>query len=173
MCVSSQIGCAENCQFCMTGKMGLVRNLTAAEILGQVFFARQTVRKHGMVSASLDCGDACIGRMVGRGVLSTKLRMTYSRSVFELTFRSDRTQAYLKISACPISLQISAFSLGARLSSTLSSLFLRRLATLFHVPPTATADKRSLHGDGRAAGQPGGGQTIAGPADTPVRVRDG
>lgn len=50
--MSSQIGCAENCQFCMTGKMGLVRNLTAGEILGQVFFARKTVREHGMVSVS-------------------------------------------------------------------------------------------------------------------------
>ncbi|CAM9371582.1 unnamed protein product [Ectocarpus fasciculatus] len=48
VCVSSQIGCAKNCQFCMTGKMGLVRNLTAGEILGQVFFARETVREHGM-----------------------------------------------------------------------------------------------------------------------------
>eukprot|EP00903_Cladosiphon_okamuranus_P009429 g8991.t2 len=48
VCVSSQIGCAENCQFCMTGKMGLVRNLTAGEILGQIFFARGTVRNHGL-----------------------------------------------------------------------------------------------------------------------------
>lgn len=53
MCVSSQIGCAENCQFCMTGKMGLVRNLKAGEILGQVFFASETVRKHGMVSVRI------------------------------------------------------------------------------------------------------------------------
>lgn len=53
VCVSSQIGCAKNCQFCMTGKMGLVRNLTAGEILGQVFFARKAAREHGMVSFAL------------------------------------------------------------------------------------------------------------------------
>ncbi|CAM9108458.1 unnamed protein product [Ascophyllum nodosum] len=46
VCVSSQIGCAKGCQFCLTGKMGFVRNLTAGEILGQVFFARQAVRLH-------------------------------------------------------------------------------------------------------------------------------
>jgi len=36
ICVSSQIGCAVNCQFCLTAKLGLVRNLTAGEIAGQV-----------------------------------------------------------------------------------------------------------------------------------------
>ncbi len=36
ICVSSQIGCAVNCQFCLTAKMGIVRNLTAGEIAGQV-----------------------------------------------------------------------------------------------------------------------------------------
>jgi 23S rRNA (adenine2503-C2)-methyltransferase len=35
-CVSTQVGCAMGCGFCLTGKMGLVRNLTAGEIAGQV-----------------------------------------------------------------------------------------------------------------------------------------
>ena len=35
-CVSSQIGCALACQFCLTGKLGLTRNLSAAEIVSQV-----------------------------------------------------------------------------------------------------------------------------------------
>jgi 23S rRNA (adenine2503-C2)-methyltransferase len=35
-CISTQVGCAMACAFCLTGKMGLVRNLTAAEIVGQV-----------------------------------------------------------------------------------------------------------------------------------------
>ncbi len=35
-CVSTQVGCAMQCGFCLTGKMGLVRNLTAGEIAGQV-----------------------------------------------------------------------------------------------------------------------------------------
>ena len=35
-CVSTQVGCAMACRFCLTGKMGLVRNLTAGEIVGQV-----------------------------------------------------------------------------------------------------------------------------------------
>jgi len=36
ICVSSQVGCAVNCQFCLTAKLGLQRNLTPGEIAGQV-----------------------------------------------------------------------------------------------------------------------------------------
>jgi 23S rRNA (adenine2503-C2)-methyltransferase len=35
-CISSQVGCPVNCQFCLTAKMGLERNLTAGEIVGQI-----------------------------------------------------------------------------------------------------------------------------------------
>ncbi len=46
ICVSSQVGCAVNCQFCLTAKLGLQRNLTPGEIAGQVIsvFARHSVR---------------------------------------------------------------------------------------------------------------------------------
>ena len=36
ICVSSQVGCAVNCQFCLTALLGIKRNLTAGEIIGQV-----------------------------------------------------------------------------------------------------------------------------------------
>jgi 23S rRNA (adenine2503-C2)-methyltransferase len=36
LCISSQVGCAVNCQFCLTAKLGLQRNLSAGEIAGQV-----------------------------------------------------------------------------------------------------------------------------------------
>lgn len=39
LCVSSQVGCALNCSFCSTGKQGFNRNLSTAEIIGQVWFA--------------------------------------------------------------------------------------------------------------------------------------
>src|SRR5262249_39000668 len=35
-CISTQVGCAMACAFCLTGRMGLVRNLTAGEVVGQV-----------------------------------------------------------------------------------------------------------------------------------------
>ncbi len=40
LCVSTQVGCGFGCAFCLTGTMGLVRNLTAGEIVGQVLAAR-------------------------------------------------------------------------------------------------------------------------------------
>ncbi len=43
LCVSSQVGCTLNCRFCHTGTMRLVRNLTVAEIVGQVMLARDSL----------------------------------------------------------------------------------------------------------------------------------
>ena len=43
LCLSSQVGCTLNCRFCHTGTQALVRNLTAAEIVGQVMIARDFV----------------------------------------------------------------------------------------------------------------------------------
>jgi 23S rRNA (adenine2503-C2)-methyltransferase len=40
LCISSQVGCTLTCSFCHTGTQKLVRNLTAAEIIGQVMVAR-------------------------------------------------------------------------------------------------------------------------------------
>lgn len=39
ICISSQVGCPVNCKFCMTALLGLERNLTAGEIVGQVLLA--------------------------------------------------------------------------------------------------------------------------------------
>lgn len=41
LCVSSQVGCAQGCRFCLTGQGGLARNLTNSEIVGQVWEARK------------------------------------------------------------------------------------------------------------------------------------
>src|SRR6185437_5508084 len=45
ICVSSQVGCAVNCRFCLTAKLGLQRNLTAGEIAGQVI---AVLARHGV-----------------------------------------------------------------------------------------------------------------------------
>jgi 23S rRNA (adenine2503-C2)-methyltransferase len=36
LCISSQVGCAQGCQFCLTAKSGLIRNLSASEIISQI-----------------------------------------------------------------------------------------------------------------------------------------
>jgi 23S rRNA (adenine2503-C2)-methyltransferase len=50
LCVSSQAGCAVGCRFCSTGHQGFSRNLTVAEIVGQLWFAEHFLRKHLGVS---------------------------------------------------------------------------------------------------------------------------
>ena len=54
ICVSSQVGCAVNCQFCLTAKLGQKRNLTAGEIAGQV-------------AAVLTRHDVVVGSAKGQG----------------------------------------------------------------------------------------------------------
>ena len=44
VCISTQVGCAADCAFCATGRMGLLRNLTAAEIVDQVLQAARLLR---------------------------------------------------------------------------------------------------------------------------------
>jgi len=44
VCVSTQVGCAVGCSFCATGRMGLIRNLTAGEIVGQIYLLRHQLK---------------------------------------------------------------------------------------------------------------------------------
>ncbi len=47
LCVSSQVGCSLDCSFCSTGKQGFNRDLTAAEIIGQVWIAAKSYGQFG------------------------------------------------------------------------------------------------------------------------------
>jgi len=49
LCVSTQVGCAMQCAFCLTGTFGLTRNLTAAEIVNQVCAVRQRFNVDNLV----------------------------------------------------------------------------------------------------------------------------
>lgn len=46
LCVSSQVGCPLDCSFCATGKQGFNRNLSVAEIIGQVWIAARALGQH-------------------------------------------------------------------------------------------------------------------------------
>ncbi len=68
VCVSSQIGCALGCAFCATGRMGLVRNLEAWEIVEQVRLVRAGLppggRVHGVVFQGMGEPLANLGRVL-------------------------------------------------------------------------------------------------------------
>ena len=45
LCISSQVGCAMKCIFCVTGKLGFKKDLTREEIISQILFANAYVKK--------------------------------------------------------------------------------------------------------------------------------
>ena len=58
VCISSQIGCPVDCRFCLTALMGLERNLTAGEIVGQVLFV---AREHRLDATSAKMNVVMMG----------------------------------------------------------------------------------------------------------------
>jgi 23S rRNA (adenine2503-C2)-methyltransferase len=58
ICISSQVGCPIDCQFCLTALMGLERNLTAGEIVGQVLFVAAA---HGLDATSSQLNVVMMG----------------------------------------------------------------------------------------------------------------
>lgn len=57
LCVSSQVGCALDCSFCSTGKQGFMRDLTAAEIIAQVWIANRSYLQEGEFSGRNASGE--------------------------------------------------------------------------------------------------------------------
>jgi 23S rRNA (adenine2503-C2)-methyltransferase len=99
LCVSSQVGCTLTCSFCHTGTQRLVRNLTAAEIVGQILVARDDLGDWGrkpderrLVSNLVLMGmgeplynfdavrDAMRIAMDGEGIALSRRRITLSTS---------------------------------------------------------------------------------------------
>ena len=58
ICISTQAGCAVDCQFCLTAQLGLIRNLTAGEIVGQVLVPLQEMGEAPEKNSGATPGDA-------------------------------------------------------------------------------------------------------------------
>lgn len=56
LCVSTQVGCAVGCLFCLTGESGLARNLTMAEMVGQVFAGQGLVKPGSRITNAVLMG---------------------------------------------------------------------------------------------------------------------
>ena len=67
LCVSSQAGCTLDCAFCSTGKQGFNRNLSAAEIIGQLWIANQALGVHGQ-PGGVGAGNRAISNVVFMGM---------------------------------------------------------------------------------------------------------
>lgn len=102
LCISSQVGCTLTCSFCHTGTQKLVRNLTAAEIVGQIMMARDDLNEWPEPGAPKDetrllsnivlmgmgeplynfdnVRDAMLIAMDGEGISLSRRRITLSTS---------------------------------------------------------------------------------------------
>ncbi|MCK2126001.1 23S rRNA (adenine(2503)-C(2))-methyltransferase RlmN [Thauera aromatica] len=69
LCVSSQAGCALDCAFCSTGKQGFNRNLSAAEIIGQLWLANKLLGAARDTAADLEAGEQDNGRIISNVVM--------------------------------------------------------------------------------------------------------
>ncbi len=68
LCVSSQAGCTLDCEFCATGKQGFNRNLTAAEIIGQLWLANRALGVHKDGTRAVGSGTRAISNVVFMGM---------------------------------------------------------------------------------------------------------
>ena len=66
LCISSQAGCAVGCRFCSTGHQGFSRNLTAGEIIAQLWFAEHTLRR--LANGGKGTTDRIISNVVMMGM---------------------------------------------------------------------------------------------------------
>ncbi len=116
LCVSSQVGCALDCTFCSTGKQGFNRNLTSAEIIGQLWWANKAMGRDpkgqrivsnvvmmgmGEPLANFDNVTAAMDIMLddhGYGLSRRRVTLSTSGIVPNLTRLKDR---------CPVALAVS------------------------------------------------------------------
>jgi 23S rRNA (adenine2503-C2)-methyltransferase len=70
LCISSQVGCALDCSFCSTAQQGFNRNLSTAEIVGQVWLAARQLAREAAVDAAPGAapGERCITNVVLMGM---------------------------------------------------------------------------------------------------------
>ncbi len=117
LCVSSQVGCSLDCSFCATGKQGFNKDLTAAEIIGQVWLAAKSFdsldpKKHRAVTNVVMMGmgepllnfDNVVDSMntmmddYGYGISKRRVTLSTSGVVPQLDRLADYTDASLAIS---------------------------------------------------------------------------
>ncbi|MDR3299134.1 MAG: 23S rRNA (adenine(2503)-C(2))-methyltransferase RlmN [Candidatus Accumulibacter sp.] len=96
LCVSTQAGCALDCAFCATGKQGFNRNLTAAEIIGQLWQVNKVLGDERGVHPVAAAGERVIGNVVLMGMgeplanfenLVTALRLMLDDNAYGLSRR--------------------------------------------------------------------------------------
>jgi 23S rRNA (adenine2503-C2)-methyltransferase len=108
LCVSTQIGCDRACKFCLTGKMGFVRNLAMDEIVSQVVLGRRLAVESGLPQLTnvvlMGMGDA--GRNLEEVRLAVEAltdgaRMGMARAKVTIRSVGPSPEAFMELAAMP------------------------------------------------------------------------
>jgi len=112
LCVSTQLGCDRGCQFCMTATMGLIRNLTSDEIIGQVVRGMAIAKRESMPELTnvvfMGMGDA------GRNAVAV------GEAVAALADRDRMAMAQTKITVSTVGPSPEIFQVLADMPATLA-----------------------------------------------------
>jgi len=128
LCVSSQAGCALDCKFCSTGKQGFNRNLTVAEIIGQLWIANKAL-------GAVPRGERLVSNVVMMGMgeplanfdnVVTAMRLMLDDNAYGLSRRRVTLSTSGIVPAidrlrdvCPVALAVSLHAPGDALRDTL------------------------------------------------------
>lgn len=137
LCISTQAGCVVNCRFCSTGKQGFNRNLTVAEIIGQLWMAEFALRKTKGVEPGPK-GERQITNVVMMGMgepllnfeaTVTALRLMLDDNAYGLSRRRVTLSTSgvipkidLLAHACPVALAVSLHASNDKLRDSLVPL---------------------------------------------------
>ena len=103
LCISSQVGCAMNCLFCVTGKLWFKRDLTREEIISQILFANTYIKKRFWKKE--DGTNHWIRNVVFMGMWEPLLNYENLRKSLEIMLQQDRLslgKRHITISTCGV-----------------------------------------------------------------------
>ena len=132
LCISSQAGCAVGCRFCSTGHQGFSRNLTTAEIVGQLWFVEHFLRRRLEVTTRVITNVVMMGMgepLQNYGALLPALKVmlddhAYGISRRRLTVSTSGVVPMIDRLAqdCPVALAVSLHAPNDRLRNDLVPL---------------------------------------------------
>jgi 23S rRNA (adenine2503-C2)-methyltransferase len=136
LCISSQVGCALECSFCSTGKQGFNRNLTVAEIVGQLWLANNAVRESS-------CSVAAQTALDGNEVTQSSARSRVISNVVFMGMGEPLANFENVVSALDLMLDDNAYGLSRRRVTVSTSGLVPAMDRLSERCPVALAV--SLH----------------------------
>ena len=101
LCISSQVGCAMQCLFCVTGKLGFRKNLTWEEMISQVLFANSYIKKRFWKKE--DGTNYSVRNIVFMGMGEPLLNYDHTKIAIKLMLQQDRLslgRRHVTISTC-------------------------------------------------------------------------